>query len=360
MSDNYLWDGSGKPDPEVERLETLLATLREDVPAPAFEMPERRTAWRWWPALPRFAAVAAMLVIVIGATLLMRVGRQTSWAVTRVEGAPRVASHSISDNGRLKIGEWLETDSASRAIIDIGMIGEVEVKPDSRVQLLRADASDHRLSLQRGAIFARIWAPPRLFSVETPSANAVDMGCVYRLEVDASGASLLHVETGLVTIERNGRESLVPAGAMCLTRPGDGPGTPYYEDASEKFKQALAELDPLLALTQGISEAKRPSGVEIIYTSPDVADKRTAALNIVLAESRKRDALTLWHLLTRVAPDEKNRIYDRMAQLVPPPAGVTREGILSGDAAMRDAWADQLGIGSMTWWRFFWKKAAAL
>jgi hypothetical protein len=87
---------------------------------------------------------------------------------------------------------------------------------------------------------------------------------------------------------------------------------------------------------------------------------RAAALYTVLAESRKRDALTLWHLLTRVAPEEKNRIFDRMAQLVPPPAGVTREGIFSGNAAMRDAWADQLGIGSMSWWRFFWKKTMTL
>ena len=38
MSDDYLWDGSGEPDPEVERLERLLATLRSDRPAP--ELPE--------------------------------------------------------------------------------------------------------------------------------------------------------------------------------------------------------------------------------------------------------------------------------------------------------------------------------
>ncbi len=346
MSDNYLWDGSGKPDPEVERLEKLLGTLREDLPAPAFEMPVRRLPFRWWPSLPRFAAVAAMLLLVIGATLLLRFEQRASWVVTRVDGVPRIASRLISNSGRLRLGEWLVTDSVSRAVIDVGMIGEVEVKPDSRVQLLRADASDHRLALQQGAIFARIWAPPRLFSVETPSANAVDMGCVYRLEVDAAGASLLHVETGLVTLERNGRESLVPAGAICLTRPGDGPGTPYYEDAPEKLKQALAQLDPLLGGAQGKAEG--------------TINVRAAALDTVLAESRKKDALTLWHLLTRVAPDEKNRIYDRMAQLVPPPAGVTREGILSGNAAMRDAWADHLGIGSMTWWRFFWKKAMPL
>jgi hypothetical protein len=268
----------------------------------------------------------------------------------------------MSNSGRLRLGEWLETDGTSRAVIDVGMIGEVEVKPDSRVQLLSANASDHRLALQQGAIFARIWAPPRLFSVETPSANAVDMGCVYRLEVDAAGASLLHVETGLVTLERNGRESLVPAGAMCLTRPGNGPGTPYYEDAPEKLKQALSQLDPLLFSMPGETASARldKGGIVIEYMSPENEAKRAAALDTVLAESRKRDALTLWHLLTRVAPEEKNRIYDRMAQLVPPPAGVTREGILSGNAAMRDAWADQLGIGSMTWWRFFWKKGMQL
>jgi len=352
MSNNYLWDGSGKPDPEVERLEKLLGTLREDLPAPAFEMPVRRLPVRWWQwqTMPRLAAVAAMLVLVLGATLLLRFQDRASWVVTRVEGAPHVASRLISNSGRLGLGEWLVTDSASRAVIDVGVIGEVEVKPDSRVQLLRADASDHRLALQQGAIFARIWAPPRLFSVETPSANAVDMGCVYRLEVDAAGASLLHVETGLVTLERNGRESLVPAGAMCLTRPGAGPGTPYYEDAPEKLKLALSQLDPLLGASQSGAQGGNEGSKKI----------RAAALDTVLAESRKKDALTLWHLLTRVAPEEKNRIFDRMAQLVPPPAGVTREGILSGNAAMRDAWADQLGIGSMTWWRFFWKKTMPL
>jgi hypothetical protein len=380
MSNNYLWDGSGKPDPEVERLEKLLGTLREDLPAPAFEMPVRHFPVRWWQwqAMPRFAAVAAMLVLVLGATLLLRFQDRASWVVTRVEGAPRVASRLIANSGRLSLGEWLVTDSASRAVIDVGLIGEVEVKPDSRVQLLRADASDHRLALQQGAIFARIWAPPRLFSVQTPSANAVDMGCVYRLEVDAAGASLLHVETGLVTLERNGRESMVPAGAMCLTRPGAGPGTPYYEDAPEKLKQALSQLDPLLGAQHGGVAGGVPGGIAGgvpggvrggvaggveggVPGGVEGAMKiRAAALDTVLAESRKKDALTLWHLLTRVAPDEKNRIFDRMAQLVPPPAGVTREGILSGNAAMRDAWADQLGIGSMSWWRFFWKKTMQL
>ena len=34
MRNDYLWDGSGEPDPEVQRLELLLGRLRHDRPAP--------------------------------------------------------------------------------------------------------------------------------------------------------------------------------------------------------------------------------------------------------------------------------------------------------------------------------------
>ena len=40
MTDDYLWDGSGEPDPEVERLERLLGEFRSSRPAP--ELPSGR------------------------------------------------------------------------------------------------------------------------------------------------------------------------------------------------------------------------------------------------------------------------------------------------------------------------------
>jgi len=33
-NDDYLWDGSGEPDPEVQRLEALLGRFHHDRPAP--------------------------------------------------------------------------------------------------------------------------------------------------------------------------------------------------------------------------------------------------------------------------------------------------------------------------------------
>ena len=106
------------------------------------------------------------------------------WEVTRLDGAPRIGSQSVIQTATLGEGQWLETDGESRAQVNVGAIGEVEVGPNSRVQLVEASLTEHRLSLERGRLQATIWAPPRLFFVDTPSAEAIDSGCAYTIEVD--------------------------------------------------------------------------------------------------------------------------------------------------------------------------------
>jgi len=332
MSDDYLWDGSGEPDPEVERLERLLATLRSDRPAP--ELPEnlglRKRSVLFRHSIQLAVAAAAVVLVIAGWFLLRR--ERPSWEVVSLEGTPRIGSESISASGRLAVGQWLETDSSSRARISIGVIGEVQVDPNTRIRLLKARVNDHRLALVRGKMHAAIWAPPRLFSVETPSAVAVDLGCTYTIEVDKPGISFLHVTSGWVAFETEGRESFVPAGALCETRPGIGAGTPYREDASEAFRLALTRLD--------FGERS--------------ADGRLLALDAVLAQAEKEDAFTLWHLLSRVRAGERSRVFDRLQVLVPAPPGVTREGVARLDKQMLDRWWDELGLEDTTWWRL-WK-----
>ena len=74
------------------------------------------------------------------------------------------------------------------------------------------------------------------------------------------------------------------------------------------------------------------------------------ALDRVLASARPRDALTLWHLLQRVDGAARDRVYDRLAQVVPPPPGVTREGVRAGNQRMLEQWWDSLGFGDTQWW----------
>jgi hypothetical protein len=186
---------------------------------------------------------------------------------------------------------------------------------------MQASLTDHRIALQKGTIHATIWAPPRLFFVETPSAVAVDLGCAYTLTVDETGASFLHVTSGYVALEFDGRESLIPEGAMCATRPGRGPGTPFLEDASELMRTALMHYD----FDHGGS----------------------VALKSVLAESRKADALTLWHLLRSAEDSDRELVYDKLASIAPPPDDVNREGILHGDRNMLERWGKDLGVSGM-------------
>ncbi len=332
MRDDYLWDGSGKPDPEVQRLERLLGRFRHDRPAPVFPAADPSPPRVWFFArMPRLVAAPVVALVLAGAWYAVRWSRP-AWTVARLEGAPTVGSKPIGETGRLVVGEWLETDPSSRAKIHVGAIGEVEIEPNTRIRLVRAHSTEHRMALDRGTIHATIWAPPRLFFVDTPSAVVVDLGCRYTLQVDPTGAGLLHVTYGWVAFEQRGRESFVPANAMCATRPAVGPGTPYFEDASEALRTALAKVD---------------------FDAGDAAG-HAEALDVVLAEARGRDALTLWHLLSRTSGDERARVYDRLAELVPPPAGVMREGVLQGDGHMRDLWWDALGLGDTSWWRI-WK-----
>jgi hypothetical protein len=136
--------------------------------------------------------------------------------------------------------EWDET---SRARIHVGTIGRVDVGPRSRVRLLRAAPDDYRLGLAEGVLHAVVTAPPRFFFVETPSAVAVDLGCAYTLEVDEHGGGRLHVASGFVALEKSGRETLVPAGAVSALHPGRGPGLPYFEDAPAAVMGSVPRLE---------------------------------------------------------------------------------------------------------------------
>jgi hypothetical protein len=265
-----------------------------------------------------------LVVGVLGVWWLRREGSKTepgkgSWQVQSLGGAPRIGDKRIANAGRLGVGEWLETDGNSRAKIAVGTIGTVDIDENTRVRLLESEPTEHRLELARGKMSAMIWAPPRLFFVDTPSAVAADLGCAYTLEVDDHGVGKLRVTSGWVALELKDRESIVPAGAACETRPEIGPGTPYFEDASPTFRAALSRMD--------------------FQHDPAVTKD---ALTLMLNEARPRDTLTLWHLLARVNETDRPRVYEAIAKYVPPPAGVTREGVLRLDSGMLQLWKNEL------------------
>ena len=142
---------------------------------------------------------------------------------------------------------------------------------------------------------------------------------------------------GWVAFDYDGREAFIPQGAVGATRPGVGPGTPRYEDAPSGYGEALAVLD-----------FAAPGGD---------ASAREAALNLVLSRARPRDALTLWHLLSRGSDAERARVYDRLAALSAPPRGVTREAVLARNREALMTWWDAFNFEGTRWWQRLKKKA---
>jgi len=260
----------------------------------------------WW-ARPVFA-LAATLVIVLGGYVAYQWtrGSDSPLAIVRIEGTERVP---VTHNA------WMEAD-ATPLRLGIGKIGTVDVAPGSRIRVLAAGADGYRLGLARGSIAAVIDAPPRLFAVDTPVSTVVDLGCAYTMTVDAAGDGVLRVTHGWASLEWKGRESIVPAGASCRTHSRRGPDTPVFDDASPSFHEAVAVLDE--------------------------GDAPASTLDVILREARARDTLTLWHLVSRVSAADRRRVVDRIGELVPLPANVSKAQLLELAPEAMTRWREEL------------------
>jgi len=349
LNEDYLWDASGTPDLEIQRLESLLSEFRQTdralvLPAELPAAPRKFHALLIpMLTLPHLAA-AAVILLAAGLTLFFftrpKPAPETgpAWDVANLQGAPQIGTKAIAANqtaAKFRVGQTLVTNNDSRASLSEADLGEIRIDPNSRVRLVQTDANRKRIQLDVGTIHAAIWAPPGTFVVDTPSAVAIDLGCSYTLHVAPDGSGELHTTYGWVGFHLLGRDSFIPAGAMCSTRPEQGPGIPYFEDATPAFREAIVQFD----------------------SSVENSTDRSAAIAKMLSEARAHDALSLWHLLFRVNAAERSQVYARFAVLVPPPQGVTRPGILNLDQSMLDLWWNSLGLGEISQWRF-WQQSA--
>ncbi|HEU4562690.1 MAG TPA: hypothetical protein VFS20_32975 [Longimicrobium sp.] len=328
--DDYLWDPAATADPEIQRLEDALRPLRfrgEGEVPPLTGARQRRR--------PRVVAAlaAAAVVATIGISAWLRLS-PAAWTVSPIRGSVAVGAEKAGDRAQLSPGEWVQTSADAAARIRVGRIGNAELGPGSRARLVRAEGTEHRMAMDYGTMHARIWAPPRFFLVETPSALAIDLGCVYTLRVNAMGAGVLRVESGEVELVRGERRTFVVAGNEATLKPGLGPGLPYPVSADSTFRAALAAYE---------------------------ATGSREALDRLLAASTEEHTITLWHLLLRVPLNERALVFNRLAKLAPPPPGVVGDAVilrLEADdmlrwrRAMERSWTTE----SVPAWKRAWRR----
>ncbi len=333
MNERYLWDRGGDVDLEVEELERVLSRLRASRP---LKVP-RANNWRAWAWMPQ--AIAACLLVSVAGSLFIPFApraQETPWQVLTVDGQAALGSKPARATARLFANQALRTDGTSHVTLEAGDVGRIDVEPSTELRVVESPSSRHMFSLAHGTIHALIWAPPGQFVVDTPSARAIDLGCRYTLTVEPSGDGLLKVEFGWVAFQFQGREAFIPAGAVCRTSQKRGPATPYFEDSSASFRNAVDAYDRSSA-TQCAGALNECGGHEVLQE--------------ILTQATAKDAMTLWHLMARAGSKERAAIFDRFVQLVGPPSGVTRDGVLTGDQSMIDKCWNALNLMDVEFWR---------
>ena len=162
----------------------------------------------------------------------------------------------------------------------------------------------HQLHLERGKMHAKVDAPPRIFAVTTPSTSVVDLGCEYTIDIDERGAGSIIVLSGMVELA-SGKDAVViaPAGTDARLLAGRKPSLPVTSTASAEMRAAVATYE------------------------------QSGAIDDVLAKATDDDAITIVNLAVLRA-DVRPRVLARLAELVPPPEGVTIESATSTPSAL--------------------------
>ena len=340
IRDDYLWDRSAPVDDAVAHLERLLSPYAfkpARVVATAAPPPVRvpRTRRRWRVAL---AAAAALATLAIGVRTWYHQRLQwpeaQSWEVASVRGDVRIDGRDEGRAVALAPGKVLETgDGVVR--LHAARIGEVAIGKGSRFTLVETRSGRHRVQLQQGRLWARVWAPPGTFAVDTPVAGVYDMGCEFVLTVNAAGDGVLTVRSGWVQVDNMWTEAMVPQGARVEMDARGVPGTPYDLGASPDFIAALREID----------------------AQPGVVGND--AVRRLIAASRPRDAISLLSLLTRRPQLAEGPLFDRLAQLMPADIVVTREAIRTQGPHALSPWWEALPYPRVKRWWLQWPDAFA-
>ena len=96
MNEEYLWDKSGEPDPEIQRLEEILGTLRyQDKP---LELPDQIVRTRSYNRVFMMAIAATVLLGLLAASLWLKARDAQLPKKEIAERPPQIATPSVQQS----------------------------------------------------------------------------------------------------------------------------------------------------------------------------------------------------------------------------------------------------------------------
>jgi hypothetical protein len=139
----------------------------------------------------------------------------------------------------------------------------------------------------------------------------------------------LNVVSGWVALEYEGREWYVPAGASARIRGIGGPAPPVFDDATDRFHEAVLKL---------FAASGEPR-----------LEAEATALGVLLEEARRFDSLTLWHIAADAGAEQRGEIYDTLLRTSALPEGLSRQDFVNRVPASMD-WL-RIHLEESVWFR---------
>ena len=236
------------------------------------------------------------------------------WEVIQFSGKPTINNSAISKADDFASESAIETDGSSSVTIMIPELGRLLIDNSS---IISRTKNNNQVKLDKGQIRKFEGDASDVLSVLTPLAKFTELykGGAFRLNVEDNGVCNLTVESGWVIVNIKEFDSYVPKNFDCLISKGKY-AIPYPSDSSPQ----------LISLLQNFSGINDPS------------------VGTILSLMTKKESLSLWHIIQLISTENRSIAFDRLNELVPTPAGVTKAGILALNKTMLLDWRQEIEL----------------
>lgn len=233
------------------------------------------------------------------------------WDIQCLDGYT-IINGKISPSGKLEQGETLSADKTSHITLHIPDVGRLEMSPGSSIELEKAKDGDNIVKVNYGTVKVVGTVTMPSFKIKLSSSSIIDKAGTFSVSVDQNQNANITVENGFVEINRKDYDVFVKEGFVCKVNDNYRPGTPIRIDEPDSLKREIERFD--------------------YFNGGD------ASVEKIISEAKDSDMLTLLSMIPFASKQQREILFQAVVNYFPPPLGVTRLGIVSGDKEMLYKW----------------------
>jgi hypothetical protein len=268
--------------------------------------------------LPTFLIILSVILIttIFGVYYFFYIYNNTSpWKFNLTNGVAFVNQTKV-DRTNLYPGDNIILNDSSHAKITLPGEFEIDLYSNSKLRILDARATINQIEMVDGSINFKTVSNESNFILKHGPIKLNERSGIYSYTTDEFGNVKVDVKNGIVDfITPRGNFSLANDYSVFISD-NFRVSIPVHKEASPKF---LSEINRL-----------------------NVAVNDIAALSSLMLETKQTDVLTLIRILELVTSDKRELVFQKIRNMFPPPAGVTKNGILEGNKRMLEKWWSEI------------------